>query len=72
MKAMSTYIVYMANKVAIFKTGQGLLTKASPELLASGKKKGAKDTCMGDSFIETIPRIYFGFSLRVEKAIVPY
>lgn len=36
------------------------------------KWKAAKSALMGDGIIRTIPLMYLGFSLHVEKAIVSY
>lgn len=71
MKSMSTCLVGIENKVATVKTDKRLLPMSNTEILFFEIQKESMSAHTGDSIIETIPSMYLGFALHVEKAIVP-
>lgn len=72
MKASSTCLVDMKKNVATSDIKKELLAKSSAELLFPATQEVATSTPTRDSFIETIPLLYSGFALHVEKATVLY
>lgn len=59
-------------KLTIIKTEKELLTKSNTKLLSFARCEAPKGTRTGESFMENIPLMYFGFGLYLKKAIAPY
>lgn len=70
MRVIYISLLDMKKSKATIKTEQVQLKLSNAELLKSARWKEAKSTCMGNSFIETIPPMCFRFALNVEKFIV--